>query len=106
MTTPTREQVVQLFEDAGVSAGWKPGFGNDRVLDYLSHFATLARADLEAELESLRKDAERYLFITRHAYEITGHNLAWQTDACGIGVRDETLDAVVDSAIAAAPKEK
>ena len=50
MTTPTREQVVKLFEQAGETANWKPGFGNDRVIDYLGHFATLARADLEATI--------------------------------------------------------
>lgn len=53
MTTPTREQVIAWFESAGVSAGWKPGAGNPLVINYLTHFAAAARADLEARIRHL-----------------------------------------------------
>jgi len=41
---PTQEQAVEWFHAAGESAGWKPGFGNPLVINYLTHFAALAFA--------------------------------------------------------------
>jgi len=131
MTTPTREQVVQWAINTGFDIEPADQYhdrdevldrGNIWITDWLEYFTTLTRADLEAELESLRKDAERYQFIACQADEVTGHVFAWQTDCCDRGVRDVSLDALIDSAIemvmdrslekradaaiAAAPKEK
>lgn len=55
MNVLSRDDVVQMFNSAGDTAGWKPGFGNDRVIGYLEHFAVLARTDLVAENERLRE---------------------------------------------------
>ena len=78
MTTPTRKQVVQWADDSGFNSIDDPyhnqieiaDSGNLWITKRLETFSTLARADLEAtiaeqaaELESLRKDAERYRYI-------------------------------------------
>lgn len=45
----THEDIVRMFNEAGATAGWKPGFGNPLVLNYLSNFAVLvAAAEREA----------------------------------------------------------
>lgn len=44
----TTEEIVELFNAAGESAGWKPGVGNPLVINYLTHFAKLV-ADNERE---------------------------------------------------------
>ena len=42
------EEILELFNAAGESAGWKPGVGNPLVINYLTHFAKLV-ADNERE---------------------------------------------------------
>ena len=37
--------VIEMFHEAGEAAGWKPGIGNKLVINYLTHFAELVRAD-------------------------------------------------------------
>lgn len=55
MTALSKDDIVRMFNSSGDTAGWKPGFGNDRVIGYLEHFAVLSRADLLAENERLRE---------------------------------------------------
>ena len=37
----TRDDIIHMFHEAGESAGWKPGIGNQLVINYLTHFAAL-----------------------------------------------------------------
>jgi hypothetical protein len=37
--------VIEMFYEAGETAGWKPGIGNKLVINYLTHFAEIVRAD-------------------------------------------------------------
>jgi hypothetical protein len=44
----TRDDIIRMFNEAGESAGWRPGLGNALVINYLTHFADLvAVADRE-----------------------------------------------------------
>jgi hypothetical protein len=44
----TRDDIIRMFNEAGESAGWRPGLGNALVINYLTHFADLvAAADRE-----------------------------------------------------------
>ena len=40
----TRDDIIHMFHEAGESAGWKPGIGNQLVINYLTHFAALVAA--------------------------------------------------------------
>ena len=108
MTTPTRDEVVRLAAAAGSEPAY---YGIHETvgrkfycLADLEAFYNLARADLEAtiaeqaaELESLRKDAERYRWL-READQGTVLKLShYAFDA---------LDKVIDAARAAAPKQE
>lgn len=51
----TAEEVIRLFHKAGELAGWKPGVGNPLVINYLTHFAELVKAEEnEACIEDVR----------------------------------------------------
>jgi hypothetical protein len=39
-----RDTIIRMFHEAGESAGWKPGIGNQLVINYLTHFAALVAA--------------------------------------------------------------
>lgn len=45
---PSRDEVVRVFLAAGDAAGWKPGIGNDLVINYLTHFYELTIASAGA----------------------------------------------------------
>ena len=49
------EEIVEMFNAAGESAGWKPGIGNPLVINYLTHFAKLVA---ENEREACAKVCE------------------------------------------------
>lgn len=60
-----REQILELFNQAGDSAGWKPGFGNDKVIDYLTHFYHLSIGlFLETTGQYVTNDASREAAIS------------------------------------------
>jgi uncharacterized heparinase superfamily protein len=40
----TRDDIIRMFNEAGESAGWRPGLGNALVINYLTHFAALVAA--------------------------------------------------------------
>ena len=100
MTAPTNEQVIAWFESAGVSAGWKPGVGNKVVINYLTHFAAVARADLEMRIRHLElalADAEaleKQVTDARHCQQV-------MLNETGIGFLDaitlENSEAVISA---------
>lgn len=59
------EEIVEMFNAAGESAGWKPGVGNPLVINYLTHFAKLVA---ENEREACAKVCDKY-----HGYWNTSH---------------------------------
>lgn len=98
MTAPTREQVIAWFKSAGVSAGWKPGAGNQLVINYLTHFAAEARADLEARIRhlelALAEALEKQVTDARHCQQV-------MLNETGIGFLDaitlENSEAVISA---------
>ena len=55
-----REKIIQLFHEADVLFGWKPGHGNETVLGYLEAFRVVTIADfLESSGQYLTNDASR-----------------------------------------------
>lgn len=54
-----REDIIRMFHEAGESAGWKPGIGNQLVINYLTHFAALVAAaernSWPAEMEAMER---------------------------------------------------
>ena len=55
----TRDDIVRMFHEAGESAGWKPGFGNPLVINYLAHFADLAVAAERASHQAVQIQNEQ-----------------------------------------------
>ena len=112
----TREQVVQWAKGSGVAIYSQV---EDETMGVLIAFATLARADLEAELESPRKDAERYLWLkSQKGLDLSSCGGSWikgnikfnaSHRLCANGTAYapyETLDEAIDAAIAAPKQEK
>lgn len=52
-----RDTIIRMFHEAGESAGWKPGIGNQLVINYLTHFAALVAAQ---EREACAKVCEEH----------------------------------------------
>ena len=52
-----RDTIIRMFHEAGESAGWKPGIGNQLVINYLTRFAALVAA---AEREACASICEEY----------------------------------------------
>lgn len=78
MNTPTREQVAQWSNDCGTHERPYPGF-----TDGLIKLITLARADLEATIESLRQQLAESQ--AREAKRITAMQAAWNNEYCSFG---------------------
>lgn len=69
----TREEVVQLFNEAGEKVGWKPGVGNDLVINYLTAFASLVAVAKQKRIEELEQKNLRLLSISAENYnKLTG----------------------------------
>ena len=103
MTTPTREQVVQWIQQTNVDLNTLALSEDDT--HEIMYVTTLARADLEAtlaeqavELESLRKDAERWKLIDAET-DLTPYLREYHSGVC------LSVEAI-DAAIAAAPKQE
>jgi hypothetical protein len=55
--TLNQDDIIRMFNEAGKSAGWKPGLGNALVINYLTHFAALVAASRDAvHQEAMRWD--------------------------------------------------
>ena len=116
MTTPTREQVVQWIQQTNVDLNTL-ALSEDDTHEIL-YVTTLASADLEAtiteqaaELESLRKDAERLDYLD----ENLKFKMGWSVGAAPRGnlsltsiiLGGKPIREAIDSAIAeAAPKQE
>ena len=93
MTDLTKDEIVKMAREAGL---WVDGFPTEHI----ERFYTLCRADLVAELEQAKKDAERYRWLTadhadaemRDLAEDTGIRLRWMSKG--------SADAAIDAAIA------
>ena len=65
----TQDEIIRMFHEAGKSAGWKPGIGNQLVINYLTHFAALVAAhEREACAKLLLDDALALTFQTFGQY--------------------------------------
>lgn len=53
-------------------------------------------AALEQQIDALRKDAERYRWLRRHASEIEATRMIWYAKYA-FDIDDETLDAAIDT---------
>ena len=77
-----RDDVIRMFNEAGESAGWKPGVGNAVVINYLTHFAALVETH---EREACAKVCDDM----RHPWWYSAETPDWidATDHCAAAIR-------------------
>lgn len=66
----------------------------------------LKEAQLAEELESLRKDAERYRWLWKNTVEIFHGRGAGQMHIANVQPSHEGIDAIIDAAIRAIPAQR
>lgn len=99
MNNPTKDEILAMAREAGAAPeDGVSGFWVAQTED-LQRFATLCRADLVAELEQAKKDAERYRWLVSqpnggffHPVFAVNNVLSWKSKS--------QYDAAIDAAIA------
>lgn len=62
----TQDEIIRMFHEAGKSAGWKPGIGNQLVINYLTHFAALVAAHAKQEyIDSVYEQHRETMFSNK-----------------------------------------
>ena len=95
-----RERGQRLFDDPRSEVVNAQGYAMKSCADELAPIATA----LCAEVEALRKDAERYRWLLTHAVTMSFDSEGsletgeWHSIADNVGDEDRTLDMVIDAA--------